>query len=345
LRGRQNATPARWRAWRAIRRVSAWLLQQEFRRAGEGLHADLAVALAVAVFEARSRAEAWLFDRGAGCAQVAAEAFRVHGGRQRFRGDDLDVAADRFDLDAAAFGKPDLQGRVPRDRAAGDLAQAFAAAVDRDVAGDGLGPDFAVQAAAQADAAADRVHFDVTGVQGELQVAADALDVGLARGTGDGDIATDAADFQAAAGGADDADPDRDAVDFQAGQRRHVDHQVGRFAGIAGLARIPHLDLELAAACADLELVHAAAEAAGDAHLRLVPGAYLDAALEVGDLDLAVGVERSGLVDRGRRQCRQRQRREQQGKEEAEGHGVAPVRKEGWRGVAKAPVAARTGVA
>src|SRR3546814_1751952 len=65
------------------------------------------------------------------------------------------------------------------------------------------------------DAAADGLRFDVGGVQGQLQVAADAFDVGLARRAGDGDVAADAVDLQAAAGGADHADLHGDAVDVR----------------------------------------------------------------------------------------------------------------------------------
>src|SRR3546814_2121910 len=96
----------------------------------------------------------------------------MHRCRQRFRSDDLDVAADRFGRDAAAVGDPDLQVRVAGNRGAGQPAHALAAAVDGDVAGHGLGLDPAVQAAAQVDAAADGLRFDVSGVQGQLQVAA-----------------------------------------------------------------------------------------------------------------------------------------------------------------------------
>src|SRR3546814_4377402 len=60
-------------------------------------------------------------------------------------------------------------------------------------------------------------------------------------------------------------------------------------------------------------------------HFGLVPDAHLDAALEVRDLDLAVGVERAGFVDRGGGQRRGGQGRQQQRQEEAEGHGDGSV--------------------
>src|SRR3546814_208036 len=210
----------------------------------------------------------------------------MHRCRQRFRSDDLDVAADRFGRDAAAVGDPDLQVRVAGNRGAGQPAHALAAAVDGDVAGHGLGLDPAVQAAAQVDAAADGLRFDVGGVQGQLQVAADAFDVGLARRAGDGDVAADAVDLQAAAGGADHADLHGDAIEVEAGQRRHVDHQVGRLAAVVAHARVADDDFELIAVAAELKGVDAAPEAAADMHFGLVPDAHLDAALEVRDLDL-----------------------------------------------------------
>src|SRR3546814_5866291 len=103
-------------------------------------------------------------------------------------------------------------------------------------------------------------------VQGQLQVAADAFDVGLARRAGDGDVAADAVDLQAAAGGADHADLHGDAVDVEAGQRRHVDHQIRWFAAVVAAARVADDDLELVAVAADVEGIDAASEAAADMH-------------------------------------------------------------------------------
>src|SRR3546814_4807606 len=65
-------------------------------------------------------------------------------------------------------------------------------------------------------------------------------------------------------------------------------------------------------------------------HFGLVPDAHLDAALEIGDLDLAVGMERTGFVDRGGGQRRGGQGRQQQRQEEAEGHGGDSVRLRVW---------------
>src|SRR3546814_11155561 len=81
---------------------------------------------------------------------------------------------------------------------------------------------------------------------------------------------------------------------------------------------------------ADVEGVDAAPEAAADVHFGLVPDAHLDAALEIGDLDLAVGMERTGFVDRGGGQRRAGQGRQQQRQEEAEGHGGDSVRLRVW---------------
>src|SRR3546814_2671464 len=79
----------------------------------------------------------------------------------------------------------------------------------------------------------------------------------------------------------------------------------------------------------------------------LVPDAHLDAALEIGDLDLAVGMERTGFVDRGGGQRRGGQGRQQQRQEEAEGHGGDSVRLRVWMwtGAATGPVAGRRGFA
>src|SRR3546814_5825041 len=68
---------------------------------------------------------------------------------------------------------------------------------------------------------------------------------------------------------------------------------------VVAAARVADDDLELVAVAADVEGIDAASEAAADMHFGLVPDAHLDAALEVGDLDLAVGMERTGFVDRG----------------------------------------------
>src|SRR5690606_19000559 len=119
-----------------------------------------------------------------------------------------------------------------------------------------------------------------------------------------------------------------DAVDVEAGEPRHVDDQVGRLAAVVADARVADDDLELIAVAAELEGVDTASEAAADVHFGLVPDAHLDAAFEVGDLDLAVGVERAGFVDGGRGQRRGGQGRQQQRQEEAEGHGDGSVQVE-----------------
>src|SRR3546814_1180386 len=112
-------------------------------------------------------------------------------------------------------------------------------------------------------------------------------------------------------------------------------------AAVVADARVADDDLELVAVAADVEGVDAAPEAAADVHFGLVPDAHLDAALEIGDLDLAVGMERTGFVDRGGGQRRGGQGRQQQRQEEAEGHGGDSVRlRVGmWTGAAKGPVA------
>src|SRR3546814_11225061 len=82
-------------------------------------------------------------------------------------------------------------------------------------------------------------------------------------------------------------------------------------------------------------------------HFGLVPDAHLDAALEIGDLDLAVGMERTGFVDRGGGQRRGGQGRQQQRQEAADGHGGDSVRLRVWlwTGAATGPVAGRRGFA
>src|SRR3546814_21116478 len=79
------------------------------------------------------------------------------------------------------------------------------------------------------DAAADGLRFDVGGVQFQLQVAADAFDVGLARRAGDGAVAADAVDLQAAAGAADHADLPGDAAHVEAGQPLPLYHRLSQF--------------------------------------------------------------------------------------------------------------------
>src|SRR3546814_3861962 len=116
---------------------------------------------------------------------------------------------------------------------------------------------------------------------------------------------------------------------------------------VVAAARVADDDLELVAVAADVEGIDAASEAAADMHFGLVPDAHLDAALEVGDLDLAVGMERTGFVDRGGGQRRGGQGRQQQRQEEAEGHGGDSVRLSVWMwtGAATGPVAGRRGFA
>ena len=75
------------------------------------------------------------------------------------------------------------------------------------------------------------------------------------------------------------------------------------------------------------DLTHALSEAAFDLHLRLVPGAHFDAALDVFDLDPAARVQRTRLVDRRGGEGAVRR---QQGQAECEaldvgaGHGRSP---------------------
>src|SRR3546814_14450465 len=92
-------------------------------------------------------------------------------------------------------------------------------------------------------------------------------------------------------------------------------------AAVVADARVADDDLELVAVAADVEGVDAAPEAAADVHFGLVPDAHLDAALELGDLDLAVGMERKGFVDRGGGGPRGGQGRQQQRQGGADGQG------------------------
>src|SRR3546814_16283545 len=105
-----------------------------------------------------------------------------------------------------------------------------------------------------------------------------------------------------------------------------------RLSAVVADARVADDDLELVAVAADVEGVDAAPEAAADVHFGLVPDAHLDAALEIGDLDLAVGMERTGFVDRGGGQRRGGQGRPQPRQEEAEGPGGDAVRLRGGMG-------------
>src|SRR5690606_3153466 len=84
---------------------------------------------------------------------------------------------------------------------------------------------------------------------------------------------------------------------------------------------------EFVAVALDHELLDAVAEGAGDAHFVAVPGAHLDAALEVLDLDPAARIQRTGLVD-GRAGVQRRAGEpgaEREGEDmEAVAHGTSP---------------------
>ncbi|MBW8809856.1 MAG: hypothetical protein JF591_13710 [Lysobacter sp.] len=144
--------------------------------------------------------------------------------------------------------------------------------------------------------------------------AADAVDLGLARRAGDDDIAADAVDAQLARGHAADVDIGRDRVDLQLHPQRHGHAQFGRFALVAAGEQahaaaaigVTHLDRQVLAVAFDLELFHAFAERAFDLDLGPVPGADLDQALDVVDLDAAERIDRAALIDRGRGEHRQR---------------------------------------
>src|SRR5690606_38926081 len=134
---------------------SLCLFQGQRGIAGERLDADLAVAAAVARLEALARAELLLAHVGARRSKVAAEALAAHPRRERLGQAQVDVAADGLGTDLAAVGQAHAHLGVAGHRARGQAPDAFAAAVDTDVAGDRLGVHFAVQAPAQADVAAD----------------------------------------------------------------------------------------------------------------------------------------------------------------------------------------------
>src|SRR5690606_23272088 len=151
--------------------------------------------------------------------------------------------------------------------------------------------------------AADRFGLGAGGVQGQVEVAADAADAGLARRGGDGDVAADALDVQLAGGDAVDVDVGRDRFDVQVRAQRHLQDQRGRSGAIAAppahAPRVLDPHFEVLAVAVDHQLLDAVAERAGDAHLVAVPGAHFDAALEVLDVDAPASIQRPGLVDRG----------------------------------------------
>src|SRR5690606_25559270 len=242
----------------------AALLQHQLRVAGEGFHADLACAAAPGVFEARSRPEPRPVDPHARRAQVAAEAFAVHLRRQRRGQRSADIAADGFRADAAALGEAAGIAWGARDAAGGQAPQRLAAGVDADVAGHGLGRDFAADAPAQRDVPADAFEFELVAVEVQAQVAADALDTRFARRAHGDDVAAHALDVERTAGHALHVDVHRHAVDLQFRQLRHVEDQGGGSAA-AAVARIAHLDLQAAAVALDLQALDAVAQAAGDA--------------------------------------------------------------------------------
>ena len=168
----------------------------------------------------------------------------------------------------------------------------------------------AVHATAQREVAADRFGADAVAVEGEHQVAADAVDARFGRRTGDGDVAADAVDRQFARRDAFDVDVGRHHVDVEVRAHRHRQAQVGRFALVAAAEHahaaavgVLHAHRQVLAVAFDLELLHALAEAAFDLHFGPVPGAHVDAALEVFDLDLSARIQRPGLVDRRGRQA------------------------------------------
>src|SRR5690606_19666102 len=80
-------------------------LQAQHGVAGEGLDADLALALPIAVLEARAGAEAFLVDRRPGRLEPAAEALAPDARGQVLGQGDADVAADRLRGDPAPAGQ------------------------------------------------------------------------------------------------------------------------------------------------------------------------------------------------------------------------------------------------
>src|SRR5690606_35132916 len=172
----------------------------------------------------------------------------------------------------------------------------LAAGIDADVAGHRLGLDLAADPPAQRDVAADAFDVDLVAVEVELQIAADAADVRLARRADGHDVAAHAFDVERTAGDALHVDVDGDPVDLQLRHLRYVQDQRCRL-GTAAVARMAHLDFQAAAIAFDLQALDAITEAAGDPDFGFVPGAYLDAPLEVGDIDAAARIQRTRLVD------------------------------------------------
>src|SRR5690606_26702102 len=117
-------------------------------------------------------------------------------------------------------------------------------------------------------------------------------------------VAADAVDGHLGRGDAHHVDVRRHRVDLQVGAQRHHHVQPGRAGVVArqeaepAAPRVFHPHAEAAVVAVDLELLDALAERTGNPHLGSVPGLDVDTALEVVDLDPAVGVERTGLVDR-----------------------------------------------
>src|SRR5690606_35292378 len=207
----------------------------------------------------------------------------VHPRGQRSGQRQADVAADRFGADPAALGQATGVAGAARHAAGVQAPRRLAAGIDADVAGHRFGLDLAADAPAQRDVAAHAFQVDLVAVEVEPQVAADAADVGLARRAHGHDVAAHALDVERTAGDALHVDFDRDTVDLQRRHLRHVQDQRGRLGAVAA-ARVAHLDLQAVAVAFDLQPLDAVAQAAGDPDLGLVPGAHLDAALEVGDI-------------------------------------------------------------
>src|SRR5690606_8569421 len=222
---------------------------------------------------------------GARRAQVAAESLAAEPRRGVLGHPQGDVAADRLGPDLRTLRQRHAQVGVAGDRAGGQAPQALAAAVHVDVAGHGLGVPVAVEAAGEADIAADGLRMRLGGIERQPQVAADALHVRAARGRGHGDVAADGIDLELARGHPVHVHVRRDRLDLEAGLQRHHQAQVGRSGAVAApgadLPGVLHLDVEVAAVAFDHQFLDAIAEAAGDLHFVAIPGAHLDAALEV----------------------------------------------------------------